>query len=647
MAINSVNFTRVSNNLQALSVLDSLRRNTLALFNEQNRLASGNRLNSPSDDPVAASRILNLSEILDGQDQVLANIKYADAFLTATDNGMSETSDLVTQAKTIASDMVNTTVLPDERESEAEVVRSIIDSLVAVGNRTYNGVYIFGGKNTTSPPFAQKYGGVAYVGDTTDLTTDIGGPENAVINLTGNALFGMTTGRILGYQNLEPAPLADTRLADLKGATSLGVRLAQFQVQVNGGATSFMVDVTGAATLGDVVDAVNNAWQDAGGAGNLASISGTGLRLDTAGAGSIEVRESGNGTIAADLGILKSDAGGVIAGDNLHARITKTTPVTALVGGAGIALGSILIANGTGSAVVDLSGAQTVQDILNAINSADVGAHAAINDSADGINVTNLVSGTELRISGQGGDTADRLGILSLHTTGKLSDLNHGRGVRCVAGKPDFRITSMDGIHQVDVSISGATTVQGVLDAINSAAAAAGADIQAVLNPTGPGIRINDTSGGGGTLRIDRLNSSFAIDDLGLNKSADPGQTYLVSDDVAGVRAASLFSALLDLEAGLRNDDTTAINNAAQELEAYVPNMIRLRGIVGARSKAMHDRVSFTEDAVQATKAMLSDLKDLDYTEAVTKFQQAQTALQANLLTGSRMLSISLLDFLK
>ena len=77
-----------------------------------------------------------------------------------------------------------------------------------------------------------------------------------------------------------------------------------------------------------------------------------------------------------------------------------------------------------------------------------------------------------------------------------------------------------------------------------------------------------------------------------------------------------------------------------------MPRVIRVQGIVGARSKAKHDRVSFMEDAVQATRTLLSEVKDLDYTEAVTKFQQAQTALQANLMTGSRMLSISLLDFL-
>jgi hypothetical protein len=39
MAVNTINFARVSNNLQALSILDSLRRNTLALFDSAKEYA--------------------------------------------------------------------------------------------------------------------------------------------------------------------------------------------------------------------------------------------------------------------------------------------------------------------------------------------------------------------------------------------------------------------------------------------------------------------------------------------------------------------------------------------------------------------------------------------------------------------------------
>lgn len=646
MAVSPINFSRVTHNLQTLSLLDSLRRNTMELFAQQNRLASGLRLNSPSDDPVLASQALNLSQVLESQDQVLLNTRFAGAFLGATDNAMSDVTDLVTQAKTIAGEMVNSYVRPDEREAQAAIVKSIVEQLIDVGNTLYNGVYLFGGKKTTSPPFVSQLGGVMYTGDTTDITIDIGTAQDAVVNLTGDALFGMTTGRVAGYRNLAPAPLPDTRLSDLGGATSLGIRPGKVQVLVNGGATAFTVDLQGASTLGNVVDAINHAWNEAGGAGALASIEGTGLRLDTGGAGSIEVRESGNGSIASDLGILGTGAIGILSGGDLHARIISTTPMTALAGGAGVSLsGPIQITNGTTSKTIDLSGARTVQDILNAINTVGVGVKAVINDSATGIDVVNLVSGPAMRISELGGTTADSLGILTLHTGGLLADLNNGRGVSSIAGKSDFRVHSLDGTS-FEVSLAGATTVQDVLDRINAAAAAAGAQVTAALNPNGPGIRLDDASGGAGTLAIERLNMSAAIDDLGLNKSAPAGQSYLISDDVAGVRVNSAFTALSDLEAALQQDDTAAINRAAQKLEQILPNLIRIRGIVGARSKAMTDRVTFTEDAVESTKKLLSEVKDLDYTEAVTKFQQAQTALQANLMTGSRMLTISLLDYL-
>jgi len=40
-------------------------------------------------------------------------------------------------------------------------------------------------------------------------------------------------------------------------------------------------------------------------------------------------------------------------------------------------------------------------------------------------------------------------------------------------------------------------------------------------------------------------------------------------------------------------------------------------------------------------------LKDVDLTEAITKFQQAQTALQSTILSGNQSLNVSLLDFLR
>jgi flagellar hook-associated protein 3 FlgL len=56
--------------------------------------------------------------------------------------------------------------------------------------------------------------------------------------------------------------------------------------------------------------------------------------------------------------------------------------------------------------------------------------------------------------------------------------------------------------------------------------------------------------------------------------------------------------------------------------------------------------LQLTEDAVVATRTLLSEVKDLDYTEAITRFQQAQTTLQANLMTGARLMQLSLMDYI-
>ena len=44
---------------------------------------------------------------------------------------------------------------------------------------------------------------------------------------------------------------------------------------------------------------------------------------------------------------------------------------------------------------------------------------------------------------------------------------------------------------------------------------------------------------------------------------------------------------------------------------------------------------------------MLSQLRDADLTEVITRFQQLQTQLQATLQTSAQSLQLSLLDYLR
>jgi flagellar hook-associated protein 3 FlgL len=654
MAISAINITRTSFNMRALSLLDSLRQNTLSLFLEQSRLATGSKLLAPSDDPVEGGRAVHMTEILDRQDQILKNIQYADAFLSNTDSAISEIGSLLTDAHSIALEMVNSTASQSERDSMAEVVQSILRELVTVGNRNYGDVYMFGGQQTTRPPFIEAYGGVVYQGDDGSLTSHVDRFLDAPFNISGDELFGALSGQVTGWVDLDPALTADTRLRDMGGTTGNGIDTSGLvSISLDASATAFTVDLSTADTVGDAIDMINEAASQAGlnvGVGldfNASyNAAGNGLQI-TVGAGNVTVADVGGGVTARDLGLSGTGAG-VLAGADLNAVVTEMTSIDSLFGGAGAALGSITITNGSLNATVDLSSAVTIQDVLNAINNAQVQVTAEINNDGTGINVLNRVSGAEMSV-GEAGDatgTAELLGIRSFHGATGLSDLNNGAGVQFRSGKNDLMIVAKDG-SSFNVSLDGSITVQDVLDKINAAATAAGVAVTASLALTGNGIRLVDGTGGAGEFSVPRADLSTAIDGLGLEKSTSGNE--IVGDDVNGIEPDSVFGALIDLYQALVGGGPYAeqhITAAGARLEKFITRSIQVQGRVGARSQTMHARVELTEKAVEATRVLLSEVKDLDYTEAITRFQRAQTSLQANLMTGARLMQLSLMDYI-
>jgi len=651
MAISSINITRTSFNLQTLSMLDSLRQNTLKIFLEQNRLATGNKIVAPSDDPVDGGMAVRMTEILERQDQILSNIKYADSFLSATDSAVSEISQLLTDAHSIALEMVNSFSSQDERDSMAEVVKSIIQELVMVGNRTYGDVYLFGGRRTDAVPFTEDYGGVIYNGDTKSLTSHVDRFLDAPFNTSGDELFGSLSGKVTGWVDLDPALTDETRLADIGGTTGRGVdRTGLLRISLDSPMATFTVDLSTADTVGDVIDMINDAAAQAGltvGAGLDFNVSYNanlnGLQIDV-GAGNVIVEDVGGGVTGRDLGIVGAGAGSVV-GTDLKPRLTDTTTIASLFGNAGATLGSIIITNDNLNATIDLSTAVTIQDVLNAINSADVKVKAQINEDGTGIDVMNLVSGLEMRIgeSGDGTGTAEVLGIRSMYANTPLSQLNNGRGVEFRADHDDLLINTKDG-NSFTVDLDGCLTVQDVLDRIN---AAAGGTVTASLALTGNGIRLVDNTAGGGNFSVSRADLSPAIDGLGLEKSTAGNE--IVGDDVNGIEPDSVFSALIELHQALVSGGPEAeqrITRAGARIREFIDHSTRVQGKVGARSQAMRTRLELTEDAVVATQTLLSEVKDLDYTEAITRFQQAQTVLQANLMTGARLMQLSLMNYI-
>lgn len=646
MAISPVNIARITHNLRAELLIGSLQRSQRDVFTEQSRIATGRQFVTPSENPVLASQVVDLQRSLQQQEQFRANLRHGDQVLSAADEALTEVNSLLIEAATIASENVSNLTSAAERQSVAELVAGIRIQLQNVGNRQFGSRFLFAGRDTLTRPFVEALGGVAYVGDTGDLLTRAAPGQDEVINVTGDRLFGALSSRIASTANLSPSLTPDTRLEDLNGAAGQGVRLGTLVIHEAGGAGVVRIDLTGADTVAAVVDRINAAATTAGG-GFSAALSGNGLVLQS-GSQPITVTDVGTGRTAADLGILTTTpTSGTITGADLGVRLTRLTSVSALAGGSGIDLSSgFILANGAHTATIDLSTANTVQDIINLIGGSGAYVLARINEFGTGIDLFNQVSGTTLSVGENGGTTATDLGIRTFNDATPLSSLNDGYGVIRVDGENDLRLAVSNG-SVVDVNLDGAETIGDVIALINDAAATAGVNVTASLAATGNGIRLSDGAGGSAGVSVTALNASQAALDLGfLNASVDANGD-LVGEDRNLVRTQGILDVLVQLEGALRGDDTRGIALAAERLDPFVKEVTRIHGVVGARAQALRSKLLQTQDAAGAAQVFLSDLQDVDYAEAITRMQRAITQLQAGLQSSSTVLNLSVLDFLR
>lgn len=636
MAVVPLNVARVSQHLQAFQLQQSLTSKQLGLLRIQNQLSTGLKFLTPSEAPADASIAGTVDRRLDALDGLRGNLRTANNTLAATEDAMREAIDLMTQAHNTALEAINSSTSREERESLANLVDSLVTQAVSVANRRYVDTYLFSGYYGDDAPFAYENNGVVYRGDENRLRTMVDSDmSTASFSASGAEFFGAVSNQVRGRSDLNPAVTVSTRISDLRGTSGQGVRLGK--LLVSDGATQVQIDLSDAATVGDIIDKLNDQMPG----GLAALVTPLGIQVTAPGGFStVNISDVGADQGARDLGLTASGAltaGGV----DLNPRLTLQTQIASLSGGGGLGLaGDIVIRNGAQSATVSVADAVTVEDVINRINAAGAGVWAALNPDGRTIDVRNRTSGADLYIEDAGGAAALNLGIRSTHAAVQLADLNDGRGVQTQPGD-DLRITTASGAT-IDVDIDGALTLQDVIDRLNSAA---GGAISAGFASSGGGLVITDNTSGGGTLRIERLNLSPAIDGLGLDVTATGNQ--INGAPIRPVRVNSAFTALLELRDALRGDDTKGIQFAGERLEAVMQDMLAVQGKIAAQARAMDDRTQRLEAEDTATRILLSDVRDVDFTEAVVRFQQVQTALQANITAAARIQGLSLLDALR
>jgi flagellar hook-associated protein 3 FlgL len=683
MASIPPNLTRVPNILSSKVFLSNINRNGVSLARVQEQIATGRAIIRASDDIVKASTIGVLDDRLEITDQLKRNLDHARSSLNVLDNTFDEALGVAQEARDISSDQANLTSSPAERAAQATVIDQMLVAMMNIANREGVAGYLLGGTTSTIAPVQGFYNYFRYSGQGNGLTTDTGQASAVPITVGGSAI-ARASSRVRADVDLNPSLTRDTRLTDVRGGRALGVSLGPIELSINSG-TRIRVETTGSDTIGDVLDRVQNAIRayetETGttvlGPGGVRTNGGA-ISFDLAGANTVQVFDIGTGITGRDLGLVTEPVTvynpSAPTGLDLNPKITLRTELSALQG-VTLPLGRIRVANAGRAAVVDLTNAQTVQDVKNAIEGSNLGLRVDINASGTALDVlTEVASGSQNSMSiGEylGGDTAARLGIRSFGATTRVSDMNFGRGVEVVDGQSppaggqvnvdlnaDFAITLGNGAQTrivIDLRPTDLTTVQNVVDVINNqiqtqlaAAGVAGTALVAGLASDGNGITLRQDPSFANRVTVLPENNSRAAEQLGLfNGTWDATTGTLQGEDRAKVRSESLFSALVDLREALRANDVSGIALAGEQLGSLGDELAETRGLVGSFQQRVDSALTRETDRSVLDEATRSSLRDLDFAEAATRYSLLQTQYQAGLQTTAAAQRLSLLDFLR
>lgn len=157
----------------------------------QEQLSSGRRMLTPSDDPIAAARVLDIGQSASINSQYSINSKAADSALSMTESTLAQIVGTIQNLQTLAVNAGNPSQTVAEKKMLASELQSNYQELLALANSTDgNGLYLFSGFQGATKPFGENgFGNVAYSGDEGQRLVQISSGRQIPISENGNEVF--------------------------------------------------------------------------------------------------------------------------------------------------------------------------------------------------------------------------------------------------------------------------------------------------------------------------------------------------------------------------------------------------------------------------------------------------------------------------
>jgi flagellar hook-associated protein 3 FlgL len=182
---------RISTNMIYDLGVSTINQQYSDLLKLQQQMSTGRRILTPSDDPIASARALQVSQSQSVNEQYIKNGDFAGSTLALQESVLGQVNELLQDVRVIAVNAGNPSLSDADRKTLASDLQGRYDQLLGLANSTDGeGQYLFSGFKSSTLPFTEtSSGAVAYNGDQGQRMMQISASRQVAVSSSGAEVF--------------------------------------------------------------------------------------------------------------------------------------------------------------------------------------------------------------------------------------------------------------------------------------------------------------------------------------------------------------------------------------------------------------------------------------------------------------------------
>lgn len=655
------------------NLLRNLYKNYTKMDKSQQMLASQKKFLRPSDDPIGVTRSLRLTTEILNMQQYKRNVEDSDSWLQSSEQSVNNMISVMQRIRELTVQGSNTgTYSSDDKKKIADEIKELRDQLVGIGNTAYAGSYLFSGFKTDKALLNKDGtydldGGILSVGEIIEV--NVGVNDRIGMNILGQKIFGsMATTTYDEYILKGNSEFKGVTLDWTNSNIRINYNGTDYDINMDDDSYTSIDGLRFVKDLNDKIDVttlkglVKAELED----GVVAFIGPRNFKIDVAGT-NMDVKDAmgiDKGQDAVLSKVIVSDL------DDIDREIFQGSTEYLLKSAgsfAGTTAGDnfvIYYGDNKYTITMDRAYANTEdKEFIYDFNKKlaeipglaghvklDVkdGQFAISADKSFRLDATNFNKlGFEDATSGlKGAKAAYALegGKLDLFNNPlEIVDGTNDKLYINYGGNPytiDLDGKTYDG---VSAGLTFNDLINDIQNKINTDPALQ--DLKGYVTVTGVdgSIRFNSDSAFelvyGGT----PLNTAL-MTSLGFNTEKEG---VLIGNRVESGEATQLLGMLDKLIKDLSSDNPEGIGRALSRIDAHLDNLNSVRAEVGVKTNRLNLTLNRIEDDNVNLRGLLSKNEDIDMAEVIINLQMQENVYNAALSVGSKIISLSLVDFIR